>query len=166
MVDGRKKGARAERSLAKVFHGWWGSSFARTPGSGGFRTKKFRDDWNAAADLVTPDPTFPFSVEAKHREGWLFDQILTAPKCEIWDWWAQCVREAPSGKLPLLVFRRNRLDWMYMLRADDCLVDLDSPMFVRHAPTGELLAIGFLSNLFKTSPDEWKLAYDKRHKEE
>lgn len=107
-VNGRKKGQAAERKLAKLFAQWWGAEFARTPLSGGFATAKFREDWNASGDLVTPDPTFPFTVESKKVEGWHLEQILYSNKTLIHKWWEQTVRETPEGKISLLVFTRNR----------------------------------------------------------
>ena len=75
--NSRDKGGRGERAAAKEFRDWWGTDFARTPSSGGFATAKFRDDWNAAGDLVTPDNTFPFCVECKWVEDWTMEQLLS-----------------------------------------------------------------------------------------
>lgn len=111
----RDKGGRGQRAVAKLLKKWWGSDFASTPMSGGFATKKFRDEWNAAADIVTPDDTFPFSVEVKWHEGWVLDELLTSEKTKIWKWWEQCVDEAPEGMIPLLVFKRNRQPWLFMM---------------------------------------------------
>lgn len=118
-VNGRAKGASAERSLAKKFEEWWGTEFARTPMSGGFSTKKFREDWNSSGDLVTPDPSFPFCVESKKVEGWHLEQLLKSDATLIHSWWDQTVGETPAGKIPLLVFGKN-YDILYiMIRALD-----------------------------------------------
>lgn len=113
-VNGRSKGGRGERAVAKLFSEWWGADFARTPLSGGFHTRKFREDWNAQGDLVTPDETFPFSVECKWQEGWTLDHLLTAPKSDLWAWWEQALEQTPEGKIPLLVFKRNNMPWYFM----------------------------------------------------
>lgn len=110
----RDKGQRGERAVAKLLSAWWGADFTRTPMSGGFHTKKFRDEWNASGDVVTP-ADFPFSVEVKWQEDWTLDQILTAPKCIIWEWWRQCASQCPEGKTPLLVFKRNNWPWFCMM---------------------------------------------------
>lgn len=118
-VNGRKKGQTAERKLAKQFSAWWGSDFARTPLSGGFATPKFRDDWDAAGDLVTPDKTFPFCVESKKVEGWTLDQLLSSDKTKIHAWWDQTVGETATGKVPMLVFTKNRAPTFVMMRKND-----------------------------------------------
>lgn len=166
-VNGREKGNRAERALAKAFSKWWGSEFTRTPMSGGFATKKFRGDWNAEGDLVTPDGTFPFTVESKHAEGWNFEQLLTSHKTMLHAWWAQTLRETPDGKIPLLVFRKNRLQPMICLRRDDAfpLYDVQHGRCVYTHPkfgfletfliTDEVLIVP-LSALFEiTSKEDW-----------
>lgn len=114
-INSRDKGARGEGQVCTLLKKWWGSDFARTPSSGGFKTKKFREDWNAEGDIVTPDETFPFSVEVKWQEEWSLDQLLTAPKNKIWSWWEQAKRETASDKLPLLVFKKNRNPWFVMM---------------------------------------------------
>lgn len=118
-VNGRKKGQTAERKLAKLFSDWWGSEFARTPLSGGFATAKFREDWNAAGDLVTPDKSFPFCVESKKVEGWTLEQMLTSDKTLIHKWWEQTLKETPEGRTPLLVFTKNRAPLFAMMRSGD-----------------------------------------------
>ena len=115
-INSRDKGARGEGQVCALLKDWWKSDFARTPSSGGFKTKKFREDWNAEGDIVTPDETFPFSVEVKWQEEWSLDQILTSPKTKFWDWWEQSKRETAEGKLTLLVFKKNRQPFFVMMR--------------------------------------------------
>lgn len=115
-INSRDKGRRGESQGCAQLKAWWGSDFARTPSSGGFKTKKFREDWNAEGDIVTPDETFPFSVEVKWQEEWSLDQILTAPKTKVWDWWEQAKGQTPDDRLTLLVFKKNRQPWFVMLR--------------------------------------------------
>jgi hypothetical protein len=119
MVDSRDKGARGERKALKLLEKWWGSDFAKTPSSGGFKTKKFRQEWNSEGDIVTPDKTFPFAVEVKWWEGWSLDQILTAPKTSIWSWWEQAKRETSEGRFTLLVFKKNRQDFFMMTKEEE-----------------------------------------------
>lgn len=154
-INSRSKGKRGERALAKVFSEWWGTEFTSTPLSGGFGTKKFRDDWNASGDLVTPDDSFPFCVECKNAEGWHLEQLFTSPECLLVKWWRQSVNETPFGKIPLLVFKRNRHPWMFFMALDDMdfglVAHFDANALV---VDGEHLAIGLLSTLTKT-PKEW-----------
>ena len=126
MTNGRNKGATAERKLAKLFAAWWGSDFARTPLSGGFATAKFREDWNACGDLVTPDKSFPFCVESKKVEGWTLEQMLTSNKTLIHKWWEQVVNETPPGKIPMLVFTKNHAP-LYVMMATEHAVAAAEP---------------------------------------
>lgn len=115
-INSRDKGGRGEQQVCALLKAWWGSDFARTPSSGGFKTKKFRQEWNAEGDIVTPDETFPFSVEVKWQEDWTLDQILTCPKGKLWEWWEQAKRETADDRQTLLVFKRNRNPWFVMMR--------------------------------------------------
>lgn len=157
-VNGRAKGQAAERKLAKLFSNWWGSEFARTPLSGGFATAKFREDWNAAGDLVTPDPTFPFCVESKKVEGWNLEQLLTSDRTLIHKWWAQTVKETPEGKIPLLVFTKNRAPLFAMMREDETVhlfLEMVSKVSLRYRIEPDNLIIFPLGDLFKTAKDSW-----------
>lgn len=120
-VNGRNKGATAERKLVKLFATWWDAAFFRTPGSGAFATRGFMDEdlSNMAGDLVTSDKTFPFCVESKKVEGWTLEQLLTSEKTHMNKWWEQTVRESPDGKIPLLVFTKNRAPIYVMIRRID-----------------------------------------------
>lgn len=163
-VNGRKKGQTAERKLAKLFAEWWGSDFARTPLSGGFATAKFREDWNACGDLVTPDKTFPFCVESKKVEGWTLEQMLTSDKTLMHKWWEQCVGETPEGKIPLLVFTKNHAPLYAMMRTGDIPGHLYSSarMFGLAFETymnGVHVVIFSLADLLKSPKDTWK--YDR-----
>jgi len=156
----RDKGQRGERQVAKIMSEWWGSDFTRTPSSGGFRTKKFRDDWNASADLVTPDETFPFCVEVKNAEGWNLEQLIKSSDGMIWTWWDQTVNQCTEGKIPLLCFTRNRQPWFYMIQ--DCAMGgiawVDNPyMSVWEVNRGITVQIGLLSDLCATKPPDWTI---------
>jgi hypothetical protein len=155
----RNKGNRGQNAVAKLFAKWWGSEFTSTPMSGGFATKRFRSDWNAAGDIVTPDKTFPFCVEVKHQEAWELEQILTSDVCSVWKWWEQCVGETPVGQIPLLVFRKNHKPWFCMLRHSNIpyLVDLalkDTLMSVSSVKHGTL-TIFPLTVLLNTEKSKW-----------
>ena len=153
--NGRAKGARGEREVAGILKTWWGSDFARTPSSGGFKTKRFRDDWNAEGDVVTPDTTFPFSVEIKHREGWTLDHVLTSPASPIWDWWNQAISQGGDSKIPLLIFKRNFMPWMFLCKnADIPNVDVGTVISLKD-PHGNIISIGLLLSLVASPKDKW-----------
>lgn len=132
-INSRDKGARGEQQVCKLLKEWWGSDFARTPSSGGFKTKKFREDWNAEGDIVTPDDTFAFSVEVKWQEDWTLDQILTSPKTKLWDWWEQAKQETAEDKQTMLVFKKNRQPYFVMLR-ETFLNDKYQIDFIKSSP--------------------------------
>jgi hypothetical protein len=154
-INSRSKGARAERKLAKLFAVWWGADFARTPLSGGFSTKQFREDWNAAGDLVTPDPSFPFCVESKHVEGWHIEQLLTAPRSDIYRWWFQTTQETPEGHLPLLVFTRNRQPYFFIMKRDHLVSSFTGLTIDVILNNKDSCVIGLLSDLFLTERSAW-----------
>ncbi len=156
----RDKGGRGQRAVAKLLKEWWGADFASTPMSGGFATKKFRDDWNAAADVVTPDALFPFSVEVKWQEDWCMEQLIKSDVCEPWKWWEQCVRESPDSKIPLLVFTRNYEKWYYMVYTLDLLWYGNTPgrRLSTTDPEGKLVSVGLFSDLRTMDVETWKEA--------
>lgn len=154
-VNGKEKGNRAERAVAKLFASWWGADFARTPQSGGFRTQKFRQDWNAEGDLVTPDESFPFSVECKWHEDWTLDKLITATeKTEIWQWWKQTLDQTADDKIPLLVFKRNNMPWYYMTLSKHSH-DIPGRFLVTTDPDLSSVTVGLLSDLFATEKSQW-----------
>lgn len=156
-INSKDKGDRAERAVAKLFTAWWGSDFTRTPGSGGFATKQFRDDWNAAGDLVTPDETFPFTVEVKHNEGWEMRHLLTGTdKSLIWQFWQQCLDETKEGDMPLLVFTKNHQPWFYMmLEPDYTRRSFSHKYLVATDPNHCAVVVGLLNDLFHTDKEIW-----------
>lgn len=166
----KDKGGRGERAAAKCFRDWWGTDFTRTPASGGFATQKFRDDWNAAGDLVTPDPTFPFCVECKWVEDWTLEQVLRNDGCLIFQWWQQARAECPPNKLPLLVFKRNNHPFYCLVESDD----LPNTHYLRDVRyytvtlsediTGTYpmeVCIMTLSDFFKLDPESWRAAKNR-----
>lgn len=149
--NSRAKGGNAEREIAKLLGEWWKAEFARTPMSGGFATKSFRNDWSAEGDISTPDKTFPFSVEVKRREGWTLDHILTAEKSPIWEWWQQAVdQSSDTGRQPLLIFRRNHQPWMYMLFLEPG-IHANGKKLLTEDHKGRQIVIGLMSDLTSTS---------------
>lgn len=157
-VNGRQKGNTAERKLAKLFSTWWGSEFTRTPMSGGFATAKFREDWNAAGDLVTPDRTFPFCVESKKVEKWTLEQMLSSDRTQIHAWWAQTQKETPEGKIPLLVFTKNHAPLYALMHTSNMHGSLTNrtPHRFDTSIDGLSVSIFLLTSLFDTLPDNWR----------
>lgn len=158
-VNSLKKGQRGERKLVKLFSDWWGSEFFRTPGSGAFATLGFKyKDHDLSGDILTLDKTFPFCVESKHVEGWTLEQMLTSEKTLMHKWWKQTVKETPEGKIPLLVFTKNRAPLYCILRTCDWEA-FEESHFIGWMPTDttayESVYIFTLDNLFKSNKNIW-----------
>ena len=94
----RDKGAAGEREVAVIFRAH-GFDCDRVPNSGGLRLK---------GDLYGE---LPVHVEVKRQE-----------RLQLWQWWEQASSEAGAG-LPMVAFRRNRSEWLAVVRLDD-LVEL------------------------------------------
>lgn len=110
----RDKGGRAERHVKKSLSEWWGEDFHRTPQSGAFSTTTGGAS-NVAGDVSTHDASFPFCVEVKNQEGWHLEQLFTALKCDLIQWWKQAKEQTPEGQIPLLIFTRNRQPYFFVM---------------------------------------------------
>jgi|SRR4051794_11180923 Holliday junction resolvase len=93
----RDKGAAGEREVAAIFRAH-GFDCDRVPNSGGLRLK---------GDLYG---VLPVHVEVKRQE-----------RLQLWQWWEQAVSEAPEDVSPVLAFRRNRSEWLAVVRLDDLI---------------------------------------------
>ena len=115
----RQKGKNAELAVAKLLSHWWCPEtkgmpavklpFRRMAGSGA--------DKGRPSDITVPEG-FPFSVEVKNQEagGWTFNGLLRNDWI-VWDWWAQCTKDADGlGRHPLLCFTRAHQPWYCMMR--------------------------------------------------
>ena len=150
----KRKGNGNERDAANQFKTWWGvGEWARVPASGGWATVNHREAFRACGDIMTTDIEFPFTVELKHVEGWDLNQMLTAPACLPYEWWAQTTGETPEDSIPLLVMRRNRSKPLVMTRPfpalNGHLTDNNVVRFYLHGT--ETLVIFKLEDLFKIS---------------
>lgn len=108
-VNGKNKGARAERVIAKLFEKWTGYEFTRVPSSGGLRWHRKND---TVGDLICSDDThsryFTFSVECKSYQDINFQHLLLDVKPKILGFWKQACDDAlRSNKIPLLLMRQN-----------------------------------------------------------
>lgn len=109
----KNKGSNYELTIAKILTKWWGAPFHRVPASGGLH---WSSSMNVAGDIVTiPEAGFPFVVECKKREEWTLENAFLNNK-DIKSWWAQVVGDArETGKIPILIFSRNRAEDFVML---------------------------------------------------
>ena len=100
MVNGRQKGAAAEREIAKLLFDELGLSF-----------KRDLEQYRAAdhGDLICDEP-FPFVIEVKRYKTGCAPQPA---------WWDQvCAAAKSAGLLPLLVYKYNHQQWKWRMPAE------------------------------------------------
>lgn len=111
MANGKAKGNKGEREVAKWFKDWTGYDFTRVPSSGGLRWHRKND---TVGDLICADEKhgrrFPFSVESKkYREITILPCII-GQKANTLDFWSQAKEDSErSGKEPILFMRYNNM---------------------------------------------------------
>ena len=128
-INGRQKGSRGERELAKTIEAWWqrlepDARFKRTPGSGGWSSPDVRSAFRTSGDLVTTAKRWPWCVEVKWRENWSREWLTQGRASPVWGWWRQCQKAAlECDQWPAMFFRKNRTPWLLMLSAGDPNID-------------------------------------------
>lgn len=118
----RDKGNGGEREVAKLLMAWWAivnpeAHFVRTPSSGGWQSAPVRAGFRASGDIMTDDPAFPFTIEAKRRESWSMRAFVSGFRSPIWGWWTQACRQGEEAKLtPMVWLRKNRMKhWIVLV---------------------------------------------------
>lgn len=97
MVNGRQKGAAAEREVAKLLFDELGMTF-----------KRDLEQYRAAdhGDLICDEP-FPFVIEVKRYKTGCAAQPA---------WWDQvCAAAKSAGLMPLLVYKYNHQQWKWRM---------------------------------------------------
>ena len=94
-MNSRQKGKRGELEL---------SEFLREHGYTARRGQQYSGT-ETSADIVT---SLPFHVECKRVEAG-----------NPYDWLAQAIRDSAGKKVPVVFHKRNRRDWIVVLRAED-----------------------------------------------
>ena len=100
MVNGRQKGAAAEREIAKLLLDELGMTF-----------KRDLEQYRAAdhGDLICDEP-FPFVIEVKRYKTGCAPQPA---------WWDQvCAAAKSAGLLPMLVYKYNHQQWKWRMPAE------------------------------------------------
>jgi Holliday junction resolvase len=111
MPNSKKKGNRGERKGVNFLKDWTGLSFQRVPQSGGLRWKKTD---NITSDVIcdTEGVYFPFSVEVKNVKEVNLLHTVYLENSDLERFWNQAMTDssrAKGGKLPMLLFRYDRL---------------------------------------------------------
>lgn len=97
-VNGRNKGASAERELALLLMGWGLEIGARLD-----IKRNLEQVRGGGYDL---DGVPGLAIECKRVEA-----------LDLKNWWAQACRQATGGRIPFLGYRTNRQPWRFMVRA-------------------------------------------------
>jgi len=100
VVNGRQKGAAAEREIAKLLFDELGMTF-----------KRDLEQYRAAdhGDLICDEP-FPFVIEVKRYKTGCAPQPA---------WWDQvCAAAKSAGLLPMLVYKYNHQQWKWRMPAE------------------------------------------------
>lgn len=119
----KTKGATFEARIAKLFSAYYGCSVRRTPGSGGWATT---GSFGPKGDLVFSAKKVPYHVELKKQEGWELTDLLSGKRSadktstmSIEKWWKQTTRDCSAKKVPMLIFAKNHVPPLLMLRVND-----------------------------------------------
>ncbi|HEY9684731.1 MAG TPA: hypothetical protein V6C86_24350 [Oculatellaceae cyanobacterium] len=106
MVNGRRKGNRAEADVVQIFKAWWGGS-----------PWERRSMGYAGSDLIVPSD-FPFSLEVKHVDT-LKARHIFKPTKQLIEYWNQARDQAiKENRKPLLVAKIEGM-WMAFSRPWD-----------------------------------------------
>ena len=100
-INSTAKGARFERTLAKIFREQYGYSDSR-------RTAQYCGNTGDASDVVGLPG---IHIEAKHQE-----------RMSLYDWMAQAINDAEASeerKIPAVFHKKNNAEILVTLRLDD-----------------------------------------------
>ena len=181
-INGRDKGKKAELDICHKVEAWWRqlpievqntpdgqpAQFIRTPGSGGWGTAQTRNNYRVAGDVSSTSASWPFTVEAKRREGWSLTVLVKGGHrgSPVWAWWQQCCSAAQvEGGVPMLWVRRNRQPWLVLMpeviaipRLGIPIADIywpDPVLTAKHNRTG-VHPVGYLAEkVLASDPAAW-----------
>ena len=149
---GKGKGADFEMRISRAFTAWWGQGkFVRTANM----QCSSRDSRLAHGDVAcllgdkspSLDHTFPFSIECKNDESFLFVHLFRKDTQPLLGWWNQAKRDAELwDKQPMLVFTKNWYPDFVMTHLRDTIIG-DNSTFHRYLMlNGEHLVISLLQD--------------------
>ncbi len=130
-VNGKKKGNRLELQLSKILTKRFGQSFSRSVGSGNRWSQVSNMPAHAketlVGDLCCP-VGFKFVVECKggYEDKIDLNSILEGGCSQLDKFIDQSEHDAElSGKLPIIIWKRNNKPWLSMIRAIDYFLDAE-----------------------------------------
>ncbi|ATS94087.1 putative D14 protein [Pectobacterium phage DU_PP_V] len=150
MTDSREKGKRGEYQVRDSLRSLTGLEWERVPGSGAFG-----QNHGLKGDIYLP-ATSPriskYCFEVKWYAGDnISSNLLNSTESQLEKWWGQTVREAGQmGTLPILVFKKDRGEWLVALDSTDPLADiLFSTNHFLLSKNGVEMVIGNFNNWLK-----------------
>lgn len=107
-INGKQKGNRGERALRDVF---------RQHGYTARRTQQYCGNTGDASDVTVGQmPNIHWECKNTEAKNFL-------------DWLSQAERDS-HGKIPIVAHKRNRKDWIAILRLDDLIALMGHPSLV------------------------------------
>lgn len=104
MVNGRNKGRAAEQEIVRILNRWHGDMGRDGEGFSRNLNQSRDGGWDIATD-------YPLAIEIKRAEN----LMLSA-------WWQQAREQAEgTNRVPVLIYRRNRMGWRVRLEQRLCL---------------------------------------------
>ena len=143
----RDKGTRAEYQVRDRLREVSGLKWERVPGSGGFNASH-----GLKGDLYVPGKDYKYCVEVKHyKDDVINSNVLNSTVSQLEKFWQQTVREAGEiGKVPLLVFKKDRGKWIVAT-----LQPVDTQKLLHLEVDGEMISLQLFEDwlLDKTQED-------------
>ena len=130
MVDSRAKGQRAEYDVRDKLRKATGHQWERVPGSGGFNKSH-----GLKGDIYLPGGNSAYCIEIKHyADDVINSNLLNFSQSQLEKFWEQTLRESEEvGKLPLLVFKKDRGKWLCVAHATK---DVGNSLYIEKGTEG------------------------------
>lgn len=158
-VNGKEKGAEFEGLCCRKFTQWWGrGKFIRTKNMQVVGHSERLAHGDIACVIGTSplilDQDFPFSVECKKDETWVFETLIRGLSTEPFQaYWNQSTADAARWeKVPIVVISRNHMSEYVIYsptRFGDQIQIVTAPSHIRTVLAGEEVVIVSLKDFFK-----------------
>ena len=161
-ASSRRKGANFERAVAKKLQQWWGngSVWRRTPMSGG---SVLKDGFDLAGDVCCNAADMRYHWELKNSPTKFtgLHQLMTAPKCAVWEWFNQAKVDCPKHRQIILVVNRPDEPTYCMADIDaDCIINERlsdcNIKYMMFENDHTHICIWLLDDMLKSDPNFWR----------